>query len=73
MIVAIRDINQAMSVSDRISVLRRGERVFDGAPKDLALSGLVEEVFRVRGRFVELTPNAPPHFDVELARWRQAE
>lgn len=67
-IMAIHDLNQAMSISDRICLLKRGEMVFDGEPNDLAGSGLIESVFRVRGRFVEIAPDAPPHFDVELAR-----
>lgn len=67
-IMAIHDLNQAMSISDRISLLNHGEMVFDGQPHDLAGSGLIESVFRVRGRFVEIAPDAPPHFDVELAR-----
>lgn len=67
-IMAIHDLNQAMSISDRISLMDKGQMVFDGEPGDLAGSGLIESVFRVRGRFVEIDPNAPPHFDVELAR-----
>jgi iron complex transport system ATP-binding protein len=67
-VMAIHDLNQAMAVCDRISLLERGKLVFDGNPKDLARSGLIEEVFRVKGRFVPIAPDAPPHFDVELAR-----
>lgn len=67
-IMAIHDLNQAMSVSDRISLLAQGEHLFDGKPDDLARSGLIEQVFRVKGRFVDIAPDAPPHFDVELAR-----
>ncbi|OLP60595.1 ferrichrome ABC transporter ATP-binding protein [Xaviernesmea oryzae] len=66
-VMAIHDLNQAMSVCDRISLLAKGETVFDGDPKDLAETGLIETVFRVRGTFVPIAPNAPPHFDVELA------
>ncbi len=72
-IMAIHDINQAMSVSDRIAVLQQGKLVFDGEPSALAESGLIEQVFRVKGRFVQIAPHAPPHFDVELARWNQAD
>lgn len=57
-----------MSISDHISLLESGELVFDGEPKGLAESGLIEKVFRVKGNFVQIAPNAPPHFDVELAR-----
>lgn len=67
-VMSIHDLNQAMSISDHISLLDRGELIFDGAPKQLAESGLIEKVFRVRGNFVQIAPNAPPHFDVELAR-----
>ncbi|MDQ0473960.1 ABC transporter ATP-binding protein [Labrys wisconsinensis] len=68
-VLAIHDINQAMSICDRISLLEKGDLIFDGEPKALAESGLIEKVFRVKGRFVQIAPHAPPHFDVELARW----
>ncbi|WP_062117739.1 ABC transporter ATP-binding protein [Aureimonas sp. AU40] len=67
-VMAIHDLNQALSVADRISVLEAGRRVFDGEPGALAASGLIERVFRVQGRFVDLAPDAPPHFDVDLLR-----
>ncbi|AYG70038.1 MULTISPECIES: ABC transporter ATP-binding protein [unclassified Rhizobium] len=67
-IMSIHDLNQAMSICDHISLLEKGELVFDGEPKRLADSGLIEKVFRVKGNFVQIAPNAPPHFDVELAR-----
>ncbi|MCK7616040.1 ABC transporter ATP-binding protein [Roseibium sediminicola] len=67
-VMAIHDLNQAMAVCDRISLLEQGKLVFDGNPTDLARSGLVEQVFRVKGRFVPIAHNAPPHFDVELVR-----
>lgn len=67
-VMAIHDLNQAMSVADRISILETGRCVFDGEPEALASSGLIERVFRVHGRFVDLAPDAPPHFDVDLLR-----
>ena len=67
-VMAIHDLNQAMSVCDRISLLDKGERVFDGVPADLAASGLIERIFNVRGRFVSIADARAPHFDVELAR-----
>lgn len=67
-VMSIHDLNQAMSICDHISLLEKGELVFDGEPKGLAESGLIEKVFRVKGNFVQIAPNAPPHFDVELAR-----
>lgn len=67
-VMAIHDLNQAMAVSDRISLLAKGEHLFDGDPKALTQSGLIEDVFRVKGKFIDLAPNTPPHFDVELAR-----
>ncbi|MBB4000707.1 ABC transporter ATP-binding protein [Aureimonas pseudogalii] len=69
-IMAIHDLNQALSIADRISVLKGGICVFDGEPDALAASGLIERVFRVRGRFVDIAPGAPPHFDVDLLRRR---
>lgn len=65
-LMAIHDINQAIAVSDRISLLEKGVLRFDGAPRALAESGLIERTFRVKGRFVEVAPDKPPHFDVEL-------
>jgi iron complex transport system ATP-binding protein len=67
-VMAIHDINQAIAISDRISLLERGELRFDGAPRDLAESGLIEKTFRVKGKFVEVAPDKPPHFDVELTK-----
>lgn len=67
-VMSIHDLNQAMSISDHISLLEKGELIFDGEPKTLAESGLIEKVFRVKGNFVQIAPNAPPHFDVELER-----
>ncbi|SDA93773.1 iron complex transport system ATP-binding protein [Sinorhizobium sp. NFACC03] len=67
-IMAIHDINQAIAVSDRISLLEKGELRFDGEPKMLATSGLIEKTFRVKGKFVEVDPDKPPHFDIELTR-----
>ncbi|WP_292189270.1 ABC transporter ATP-binding protein [Mesorhizobium sp.] len=69
-VMAIHDLNQAMSICDRISLLEKGRLVFDGQAHALADSGLIEKVFRVQGRFVQLTTEAPPHFDVHLSRWR---
>ncbi|WP_432257323.1 ABC transporter ATP-binding protein [Cupriavidus sp. TMH.W2] len=66
-VMAIHDLNQAMSVCDRISLLERGRLVFDGDPHALAGTNLIEQVFRVRGAFVPIAVDAPPHFDVELA------
>ena len=67
-VMAIHDINQAIAVSDRISLLEQGELRFDGEPRALAESGLIEKTFRVKGRFVEVAADKPPHFDVELTR-----
>lgn len=67
-IMAIHDLNQAMAICDRISLLREGRHIFDGEPRALAQTGLIEEVFRVKGRYLEVSPGRPPHFDVELKR-----
>jgi iron complex transport system ATP-binding protein len=66
-VMAIHDINQAIAISDKISLLEKGELRFD-EPRALAESGLIERTFRVKGRFVEVGPGKPPHFDVELRR-----
>jgi len=65
-IMAIHDLNQAMSVCDQISLLDGRRIAFDDAPRELAITGLIEKVFRVRGIFLPLTADAPLHFDVEL-------
>lgn len=70
-VMAIHDINQAISICDRISLLQGGRPVFDDEPRALAASNLVETVFRIRGRFIEITPGSPPHFDIALARWSE--
>lgn len=67
-VMAIHDLNQAMSICDRISLLEKGRLVFDGVAENLAASGLIEKVFRVQGRFVQITADGPPHFDVHLQR-----
>lgn len=67
-VMAIHDINQALTISDRISLLQGGRVIFDGTPAALAESGLIERVFRVTGRFVALSGDRPPHFDVALRR-----
>ena len=65
-IMAIHDINQAMAVCDAVSLLEKGHLKFDGPPAALAESRLIETVFRVKGRFVRLAENGPPHFDLSL-------
>jgi iron complex transport system ATP-binding protein len=67
-VMAIHDLNQALAVCDRISLLERGRLVFDGEPHALAHTRLIERVFRVRGAFVPMAGDAVPHFNVELAR-----
>lgn len=66
-VMAIHDLNQAMSVCDRITLLDRGRLIFDGDPHALAATSLIEQVFRVRGVFVPIAVDAPPHFNVRLA------
>jgi iron complex transport system ATP-binding protein len=65
-VMSIHDLNQAMAVSDRISLLEHGSQVFDGTPAGLADSGWVEKAFGVRGRFITLEQSSRPHFDVEI-------
>ncbi|MBK0097496.1 ABC transporter ATP-binding protein [Erwinia sp. S63] len=66
-IMSIHDLNQAMSIADRIALLNQGRLCFDGEPKALAATDLIKQVFRVRGRFVPLPGDVAPHFDVELS------
>jgi len=71
-IMAIHDLNQAMRVCDHICLLNKGELVFDGCPHDLPTTGLIEKTFNIRGHFVPISPNAPPHFNVNLSRHQTA-
>lgn len=66
-VMSIHDINQAISVCDRITLLENGKSAFDGDPITLAGTGLVEEIFRVNGRFVSTASGTPPHFEINLA------
>ena len=65
-VMAIHDLNQAIAVCDRISLLDRGLLAFDGHPQALVSTDLIKKVFRVQGTFVPIREGAPPHFDVEL-------
>lgn len=65
-VMAIHDLNQAMTVCQKISLLEQGRQVFYGDPHALATSGLIEKVFQVEGRFVDIAENTPPYFDVKL-------
>lgn len=67
-VMAIHDINQALSVADRILLLRRGQIAFDGTPSVLADTDMVQSIFGIRGRYVRIDADGPPHLDVELAR-----
>lgn len=71
-IMAIHDVNQAMTVSDRILLLQSGTLRFDGRASDLAGSGLVEEAFKVEGTFVTLDQHGTPHFDVTMRARQRA-
>ena len=66
--MTIHHLNHAMSTADRISLFRGGELVVDGGPQALAGSVLIEDVFRVRDRFVQIAPDGPPHLDAELIK-----
>ncbi len=58
-VMAIHDLNQAMSIADRISLLDGGQLAFDGDPWALAEVGLIEKIFRVRGSFVPIAQGPP--------------
>lgn len=64
-IMSIHDINQAMAICDRITLLKAGQQIFNGTPHRLTQSGLIEETFRIMGKFVSIRADAPPHFDVD--------
>ncbi|WP_374831346.1 ABC transporter ATP-binding protein [Paenochrobactrum pullorum] len=64
-LISIHDINQAMAICDRIVLLDGGKQIFNGTADILAQSGLIEKTFRVKGQFVSLRTDAPPHFDIE--------
>ena len=64
--MSLHNLNQAMSIADRIALLNKRRLCFDGAPKTLASTELIKEVFRVKGGFVPLLGDSSPHFDVEF-------
>lgn len=64
-VMSIHDINQALSVCDRISLLSSGNHIFDGEPDQLRHTGLIETSFHVDGRFIEISSDAPAHFDIK--------
>lgn len=64
-LMSIHDINQAMAIGDHISLLANGQHIFHGTPHQLAQSGLIETTFRIKGQFVPIRSDAPPHFDIE--------
>ena len=66
-LMSIHDLNQAMSIADRIVLLSQGSLCFSGGPQELAQTDLIRNIFRVKGQFVALPGDATPHFDVELA------
>ncbi|MCJ2131714.1 ABC transporter ATP-binding protein [Methylobacterium sp. E-045] len=70
--MAIHDIDQAMAVADRIVLLDTGRLMFEGTANDLAVSGLVEQAFRVTGRFVQVEPSGAWHLDLTLDPTAQA-
>lgn len=65
-VMSIHDINQALTVCDRISLLSSGNHIFDGEPERLPQTGLIETSFHVEGRFINIQPDTPAHFDI---RW----
>lgn len=66
-VMSIHDLNQAMSIADRVVLLSQGNLCFNGVPAELAQTELIKTIFRVKGRFVPLPGDATPYFDVELA------
>ncbi|PZQ88707.1 MAG: ferrichrome ABC transporter ATP-binding protein [Leifsonia xyli] len=65
-IVAIHDLNHAMAIADRISLLDRGALMIDADAGELARSGLIERCFGVRGRF-ETGRDGRPSFHADIA------
>ncbi|MGJ8513625.1 ABC transporter ATP-binding protein [Carnimonas bestiolae] len=67
-LMVLHDVNQAMSISDQLTLLCQGRTLFQGDAHGLAKSGLVERTFGVSGHFVDLDDNRAraPHFDITL-------
>jgi len=70
-VISIHDLNQAMSIADRVVLLSQGSLCFNGVPAELAQTELLKTIFRVKGRFVPLPGDTSPHFAVELAHRRK--
>ncbi len=66
-VMAVHDLNQAMAISDGITLLDKGRVVYDRAPGPLAGAGLIERVFNVKGRFVPSDETRAPRFETTLA------
>lgn len=65
-ILSIHDLNHAMTIADRILLLDQGNLVFDGLPNDLAASGKIESVFKIKGQFITNGPSNTPHLEVQI-------
>ncbi len=52
-VMVLHDINQALNYSDHIIVMKAGQVLKTGSPKDMADESLIQEVYNIKGKFYE--------------------
>lgn len=52
-VMVLHDINQALNYSDHIIVMKAGQVLKIGSPKDMADESLIQEVYNIKGKFYE--------------------
>ena len=52
-VMVLHDINQALNYSDHIIVMKSGQVLKTGSPKEMIDSKLIEEVYKIEGKFHE--------------------
>lgn len=52
-VMVLHDINQALNYSHHIIVMKRGQVLKTGSPKEMADENLIQEVYNIKGKFYE--------------------
>lgn len=59
-VMVLHDINQALEVSDRIIIIKKGEKYADGSPQEVITSKMMKEVYEVDCEVVWLDGRKSP-------------
>lgn len=59
-VMVLHDINQALEVSDRIIIIKKGEKYADGSPQEVITSKMMKEVYEVDCEVVWLDSRKSP-------------